>query len=389
MPYIQNTPESLIQRADSKNPSSTCRGITTSGRPCRRPRIKDNASSSLEGLYCWQHQDQASASLASSTQSSPNGKASYKLQHRSSLETLAERLGLVDLDDQATGRPDRHGKKKCSAFTKHEKDSSSKSNSFSFCLCAPIVEVEEPPHPVRPRPHPIQRPAKDHDHHLPSTPQSSPPKTPSSELSMSRMKHLIPNDLDAAAASALLAELAKPYDKSEQPGYIYMYWLTATGPQSPDAARAMLSPPDVPSKTSSSGVSGTMTLKIGRSDNVQRRMNEWRRQCGRDVTLLRFYPYSPSSSSPPPSHPHSHSPPPSSPSPSPSTVRMTPHAHRVEQLIQLELKGRGMKADMGKCSACGKEHKEWFNVPASRSAVGLVDGIIRRWIKWDEGQLKA
>lgn len=34
--HFLNTPEALLGRSDSKNPATTCRGITGSGRPCRR-----------------------------------------------------------------------------------------------------------------------------------------------------------------------------------------------------------------------------------------------------------------------------------------------------------------------------------------------------------------
>jgi hypothetical protein len=42
-------------------------------------------------------------------------------------------------------------------------------------------------------------------------------------------------------------------------------------------------------------------------------------------------------------------------------------------------------ADREKCEACGREHREWFEVEASRSAVADVDDVVRRWSDWDEG----
>lgn len=372
MPFITNTPESLLARADSKNPASTCHAITTSGRPCRRPRPANSPPHAL--YYCWQHQDQASPPAQTSPSRPPRPSKHQQLQHRSSLETLAERLGLVDLEDDGAVKPHAPRPSK-SSNSKHRH----KSRSLLVYLCAdpPSSRPQPQPRPARPKPRPVQTPT--------SSPGGSSGASP-----MSRVKHLIPDDVDAATASALLAEVARPYDRSEQPGYIYMYWLTATGAPSPDAARAMLSPTNTKHHHPSSphAAAATMSLKIGRSDNVQRRMNEWRRQCGRDVTVLRYYPYS-SSHSPTSSYSStnsrsSKSSKASSASTPAAQARMTPHAHRVEQLIKLELKGRGMKADMGICSACGREHREWFNVPASRAAVGLVDAVIRRWVKWDE-----
>lgn len=109
-------------------------------------------------------------------------------------------------------------------------------------------------------------------------------------------------------------------------------------------------------------------LKIGRATNVQRRLNEWNRQCGYNLSLIRYYPYVPSGT--PSSEP-----------------RKVPHSHKVERLVHLELDGLGLRvAEREKCEACGKEHKEWFEVDASRKAVEEVDDIIRRWADWDETQ---
>ena len=121
-----------------------------------------------------------------------------------------------------------------------------------------------------------------------------------------------------------------------------------------------------------------MLLKIGRAANVQRRMNEWSRQCGYEVEVLRFYPYVPYVSSPSSSSPGS--------SPGRAAPRLTPHVKRVERLIHLELAGMGLKADRGKCEVCGREHREWFEVEGSRRGVGRVDEVIRRWVEWDEGR---
>ena len=44
MSFQDRTPESLVQRSDSKNPATTCKGITSSGRPCRRALATTKAS---------------------------------------------------------------------------------------------------------------------------------------------------------------------------------------------------------------------------------------------------------------------------------------------------------------------------------------------------------
>ena len=60
-----------------------------------------------------------------------------------------------------------------------------------------------------------------------------------------------------------------------------------------------------------------------------------------------------------------------------------PHVHRVERLIHLEL-GDIKARDLGKCPDCGKEHREWFEVPADKASLKRVDDCIRRWVEWAE-----
>lgn len=217
---------------------------------------------------------------------------------------------------------------------------------------------------------------------------------------------VIPQDASPETASRLLAELAKPISQQDEAGYIYIFWLTSESePATPpaEAARSLLAPPTTPTprsanarrpsdvlssfarltidnddtETTDRGLGTTPTttkkilLKIGRATNVQRRLNEWQRQCGYNLSLIRYYPYIPSSS------------------PGDAEVgRKIPHSHKVERLVHLELAGRGLRvADREKCEACGREHKEWFEVEASRGAVAAVDEVVRRWSDWDEGVL--
>ena len=107
-------------------------------------------------------------------------------------------------------------------------------------------------------------------------------------------------------------------------------------------------------------------------------MNEWTKQCNYNLSLLRFYPYHPSSANPP------------SPLPSPNNRRLSsfvgaphkvPHAHKVERLIHLELGEKRVKRE---CATCGKEHREWFEVEGTREGVRAVDEVVRRWVGWAE-----
>ncbi|KAH6850467.1 meiotically up-regulated gene 113-domain-containing protein [Chaetomium sp. MPI-CAGE-AT-0009] len=400
MPIYANTPEARLGRADSKNPSTTCRGITSSGRPCRRPLSEDDeppANSRLrpanirtdnpadESLYCWQHKDQAGAS----TQSSPGPKLSHTpiLEERTSLDTLAERLGLVRTQSERPqhgfGRPWGSGRPPNDAARPKPK------NKTTLCCCfsLPFDEVELPP---RPKPYPVQPTSA-------STPHR--PGGKKRKSSRRRASSLIPEDLPAETASQLAAELEKTVSQQDEAGYIYIFWLTpeseaATPPA--EAARSLLAPlstsnggrrpSDVLSAFAKLAIGDDdngddqqqdnhnknkkkILLKIGRATNVQRRLNEWQRQCGYNLSLIRYYPYVPSSST--------------------STVpRKVPHSHKVERLVHIELTGRGLRvADREKCEACGREHREWFEVEASRDAVADVDEVIRRWSDWDEGLL--
>jgi hypothetical protein len=214
---------------------------------------------------------------------------------------------------------------------------------------------------------------------------------------------LIPEDLPEETTAQLVAELEKTVSQQDEAGYIYIFWLTPeSDPATPpaEAARSLLSPPSTsnrgrrPSELLSTfarlaigdddnneddqGQQGShgrnkkkkILLKIGRATNVQRRLNEWQRQCGYNLSLIRYYPYVPSSSS------------------GSAVARKVPHSHKVERLVHLELTGRGLRvADREKCEACGREHREWFEVEASRSAVADVDEVVRRWSDWDEGLL--
>ncbi|TFA99872.1 hypothetical protein CCMA1212_008148 [Trichoderma ghanense] len=449
--FSGTTPESMLARNDSLNPEATCRGITSNGRPCRRPLIsspghpqqkqqqqqqsrKKNAKlapspsggggDDTEDSYCWQHKDQAGRSRKSSPGPRPSAQqhAAGIAEERSSLDTLADRLGLVDIN----ARPGRYDPEKLG--DQQQRPSKPKSSTFCFCFSIPEEDFDEAPRPhqPRPQPHPVQpqqqqyarpstssaRPSHLHPH---SQGNSHSRPSSSSAPTAYHLKSLIPDSLDAVTTSALMTEVSKPPSDADEPGYIYMFWLTpesASEPAPVDAARDLLAPPprgggaaasrrpsDVVSAFANQGRKTnsrdpkpkTMLLKIGRAANVQRRMNQWSRQCGHSIQLLRFYPYMSSSSNPASfdatSAPSGRGAAGRSPSPaSAASPHPTPHVKKVERLIHIELAGMGLRADLGACEACGREHKEWFEVEASRDGVRTVDDIIRRWVGWDDGR---
>lgn len=427
MPFIQHTPEALLPRSDSKNPNATCRGLTSSGRPCRRAiagspgSSKSRRGSSTPGSqggslesFCWQHKEQASFPATTT----PQGLQNSTIRERTSLDTLVDRLGLLEVEDQRTpskpprhrpGRTDNQANPSLLRPTEQQvyplrvnprpkPKPKPKSNIGLFCCIGEVDDSALAPRPARkPREKPPthtpspklpprmpQRndrlsPSPSPSRHQPSRP--SPHYDPSSRTT--EFLSMIPKSTTPETTSLLLAELAKPVSEFDEEGYIYIFWLTSTTmPAAPpsDAVSSLLSVPGRPGpgrstsdvlKTYSANPSSkttdkTILLKIGRASNVQRRLNEWSRQCGYNLSLIRYYPY------------HSSSPGTEEP---PRTPRKVPHAHKVERLIHIELQGQRAQGS-GRCGACGREHREWFEVEAKREGVKIVDEVVRRWVDW-------
>lgn len=430
MPFVPNTPESLMGRTDSKNPATTCRGITSGGRPCRRPLNASPGSSPAVSplpkkrannlrvddprdpdLYCWQHQDQAN----SSARSSPGPPSRTKLNpiRQESIESLVGRLGIVEAERKGrkpSGRPTKPSQPSQHSYggdannnTNHWKPQQNtkprKSGGLFCCFSSPLFEEDEEEEPSRPQPRPVQnahaRPSAEKpasSQHLAPPSASQRPSVASSKQSSaqsgvsqtSQYLSLIPPSALPETAASLMKELSKPFSQTDEAGYIYIFWLTPESqPSAPaaEAAKNLLAPtrPDMNQRKTSDvlqsfaaqstrpgATSKTMLLKIGRANNVQRRMNEWQRQCGYNLSLVRYYPYVSSSQ--------------------PSTPRKMPHSHKVERLIHIELEGAGLRVKSKKeCDACGKNHREWFEVDATRAGINLVDEVVRRWSDWDEG----
>lgn len=321
MPYIPHTPESLLARSDSKNPASTCRGLTSNGKPCRR-------SISRSSPYCWQHKDQT-------PQIQPT------IKERTSTDTLVDRLGILEISPRKQER-------------KRERQKQKPSNLALFCCIGEASETRAA-RPARP---PINR---------------DPPSRTKEFLS------LIPKSTSPQITALLLTELAKPVSDSDDPGFIYIFWLTPeTSPAPTETAQSLLKPPQSrpqPGRRTSEVISTfanekkTILLKIGRAANVQRRLNQWTRQCGYNLSIVRYYPYQSASST--------------SVNEVLKSPRKVPNAHKVERLIHIELGGKRAQGS-GKCGACNREHREWFEVEASRAGVKAVDEVVKRWVAWGE-----
>ncbi|KAL2010219.1 hypothetical protein VTN00DRAFT_6026 [Thermoascus crustaceus] len=388
---------SLLGRSDSLDPAMTCRGVTSNGKPCRRPLA------SPADLYCWQHKDQAKPSTANGGKhgggGSGLGRVQSKLEQgaRTSIDTLVGRLGLLNMDDEEKVKR-KHGRNH-STHRPSDSDAASsptkpqfpqlKPKTRTFCCCFSITEYEAEEDSV-PAPRPVEKPPSTSSHQRPSSAVPPPPDRPHHGAASSQTQDLlrwIPPTLPPQTTSQLLGELAKPISEADEAGFIYMFWVTPTSstrgaPPPVDIASSLLDSSSNHSRRTSdavrsagnyyiNGTNGNIRLKIGRTSNVQRRLNEWTKQCGHDLTLIRSYPYSPSSSVS------------SAGGQAPISGKKVPHVHRVERLIHIELGDKRVKG-LGPCKDCGKEHREWFEVPAKKEELRMVDECIRRWVEWAE-----
>jgi hypothetical protein len=450
MPYIPNTPESLLCRADSKNPITTCRGLTGNGRPCRRALASskpsspsyhrtsssqrtltndmngvfavahdsnDNRDVMTAAFFCWQHRDQAARMLH------VKKTDVIEVQGRSSLDTLVERFGVLEVKEdgvmkvmrkvkttsKVTGGKRMSGQRatyddrprhyddhyNAPALRSEPERRTATPNIWSLLCCfSPSTRFdEENEHPLNyhnekhhpqtptytPRPQmtatPISPNRQPLDYHALTRPPPSatafppirPKATPASpqrtyyspNYDFSTPSSLIPQHLPPSTQTQLLAELTKPLSVKDEDGYIYVFQLD----------REAISP-----TTETQLESKTLMVKIGRTTNVHRRLSSWTKQCGHTLSLLRFYPYISSASTSPPSD--------SLPASTTTTPRKLPYSHRVERLIHIELAASNVKKD--KCEGCGKEHKEWFEIEASREGVRRMDEVVRRWVAWGE-----
>ncbi|KEF61624.1 uncharacterized protein A1O9_03192 [Exophiala aquamarina CBS 119918] len=487
MTFAARTPEALLPRSDSKNPATTCRGITTAGRPCRRalaasPQCSPSPSPSrgsgvvavldeehAAAFFCYQHKDQAEQLVAKNRQKT----SLHRLKERSSLDTLAERAGILDIDEDIpepqkihhrrhkhdTSRVKRRDtlpsgwnemqsplmsvpdemvqqRPRPLASRSDRNESSNLKFSWSCCLRADSEDDDEPPPKVSHRPLKASRnsrPFANTGQYEPqpemqaASPGPGPPKTtirpslaptpgrPSLGLSPTHSQthnllSLMPSSLSPQTTSLLLNELSRPISPSDDTGYIYIFWLTPESEDStPDDETAStlldgddyeeneyggLYPSLMPTRAQRTNrtleryasvrhpsravpapqaqVQRTILLKIGRAANVHRRMSQWTKQCGQNINLIRYYPYTSS-------NPKAHA---LSTSNSLVQGRKVPHVHRVERLIHLELaEKRVVKPE---CQACGREHREWFEIEASRGGLKSVDEVVRRWVEWAE-----
>ncbi|KAG0037110.1 hypothetical protein BGZ82_003136 [Podila clonocystis] len=126
--------------------------------------------------------------------------------------------------------------------------------------------------------------------------------------------------------------MERPVSDTDKPGYIYTYQLLETRQN----------------KTHT-------FFKVGRTDNVHRRMNEWSDKCGSPPILIEVFPEQGDLA------PKSESDLVDSPTDDKDLTGLRcRYAHRVERLIHIELKPFH---DKDHICACKTAHREWFMVP--------------------------
>lgn len=482
MSHIRDSPEFRLSRSDSKDPLTTCQGVTSNGRKCRRTVIsskdalkKEAISRQLNGkierklevrpeeLFCWQHKDQvalAKTKIATAT--------TTKLRGRSSIDTIVERVGLLNVNEAPTAnhRETRANVLRESYTPRREKraqedrrqaqalplEPSQKSAVVSaiqpplfkkktgtrerlLCFITGVSPDDLPEMIVRrktghrrtashsePR---VSRIPTNYKSESPIRPTTAVPDTEkrhsgmiytlrpaearvqqryrqslpsdisqtslrptmlahtSSSSSSSQTQSLlswIPTSLSPETTSKLLQKLSEPLSSSEEWGYLYIYCVTSQKtvpsadiipsliPHRTDNSRPITEvlrsagvPPNRVRKDGHTPAASTITLKIGRAINVSRRLTQ---QCAQNLTLVRYYPYSPSSPNAPP-------------------PKKAPNIHRLERLVHIELGDRRFKLQ-DPCGQCGKRHQEYFEIEATTEHLRMVDECARRWVRFSE-----
>lgn len=278
-----------------------------------------------------------------------------EVKTQSSLDTLVERIGELGFSHDEKG--------KAKAVRAKSQPQPVNPSLFALLCCGGSSSNDSHYEIVRSR----ERADRKGDRQVSFAIPPAPPKKARNSF--------IPRSLDEQTAVLLQMELSKPTSVADEPGYIYMFWITADpNPPVSKVVDSLLDGDMSSSPMRSPGKDGqkTIMVKIGRATNVHRRLSSWSKQCGYNLSLLRFYPHV------------SRTGPASRGTPDEQGIRKVPFSHRVERLIHIELAGRRIK--QGKCNNCGREHREWFAIDATRSGVQSTDAIIRRWVQWAESQ---
>jgi hypothetical protein len=185
----------------------------------------------------------------------------------------------------------------------------------------------------------------------------------------------------------LLTAMSQPPTAMDGEGYIYMFWQTdlATTKAETAAAASIVGgtyneedqahDEEILERrffqTSANAAIPTSArrmifLKIGMAKNVHQRIVQWQKQCGYNISLLRYYPQL---------------------QPQSQELAKVLCVRKVERLIHLHLEMLGYRVK--KECRCGTEHREWFEIAGNTKAVREVDSIMRHWVAWSNEKYTA
>ncbi|KAL7424776.1 hypothetical protein Q5752_000460 [Cryptotrichosporon argae] len=178
-------------------------------------------------------------------------------------------------------------------------------------------------------------------------------------------KDYVPLDLGQQTQTVLRVTMESALTGKDQPGFLYVYELRDLGNER------------------------TAFFKVGRTDNVPRRIGQWTKQCTSHTPTLRdVFPLRA------PARPLARQPSvstsllPGAVSAGTTARRMAPYAKRWERLVHLELADRASAADPAAvrrlgapCADCGKGHREIFPV-CRDGGYQLVVCVVERWERY-------
>ncbi|KAF2423341.1 DUF1766-domain-containing protein [Tothia fuscella] len=385
-PFGKKTPESYfsgLRRKDSKNALTTCHGVTSNGRACRRALSSPKNSSKFDGavvitdndsdpavFFCWQHRDQAD-SARRRTSDSPRvreGKISSHRRSDSGIDTPpSDPLNPRRVSEKGRSTTRKAVPKATRPGLQVYRDSAPEQPTQNTYLQPRVSELQS----TTGRPSTLRAKSTPDPQQLNRIHGEWPPPLPRNATDSVRI-----------AYAKLLTAMSEPPTKGDSPGYIYIFWQTDTE-QTDDETSAVASIISAPAdrglhrqetilqrrffQTSANARSfhpvekRTIFLKIGRAANVHQRLSQWKKQCDYDITLLRIYPYDPDRR---------------------EAARKVIYVGKVERLIHLHLEMLGQR--VSKRCRCGTEHKEWFEVEATTRGIRDVDEIVRKWVQWSE-----
>ena len=437
MAFVHQTPEILLGRSDSRNPATTCRGLTTAGNPCRsslatstgpkgitlRPGLVALSGIKNHGTFdaayfCWQHKDQAVQVNAASRSRPPK---IVSITERTSIDSLVDRIGVLRLESSEAPLRNRKESDRSPSTTrvhpklhhpqatratssreeKHSKHQQPRRGFLaSLCCFGGVYEEDD----FRPRARPDQHRRssvggahayreKDVAQWPVNAPISQAPSFTPSRAPISRRP--------LASLPTNQAPVYSPFtQRKSQPNPIPSHLDRKAVVALSKELLKPISPHDEEGYIYIFWLTDTETARTQQRDSLLEHGHGWPTRSGSSVPnsrilvkigrasnvhrrmsewtqqcgyALSLLRWYPYMTSP--------SSTPRRAADSTERVRKVPHVHRVERLIHLELASQRVRRH---CAACKKEHREWFEIAATEEGIKAVDATVRRWVSWAE-----